>query len=269
MGGLHDRCARPAGRDGRRSPHPPRCAAGPAGRNGYPPGHCARRRRSGSQADRGRRAGRVARRVWCELGRTPAGGGAMLLELAVGAAETVLGAKACRWVRLLSAQAEAKQAAVFQAADPLPVASAVRCGNRAGRVQGLLRGRVEAFQLAQEEVEVAAATLVVAGAFEHRHECRAAVTLQQFQQGSGGSRIGLPERLGHRFAPTARVTADEGARRHFVAFQQRIDLLGQFRRVAVDAQGDPQAGWSGAFEQVFQGTQRKCRCSHSNRVSRS
>lgn len=77
----------------------------------------------------------------------------MLLELAVGAAETVLGAKACRWVRLLSAQAEAKQAAVFQAADPLPVASAVRCGNRAGRVQGLLRGRVEAFQLAQEEVE--------------------------------------------------------------------------------------------------------------------
>lgn len=74
MGGLHDRCARPAGRDGRRSPHPPRCAAGPAGRNGYPPGHCARRRRSGSQADRGRRAGRVARRVWCELGRTPAGG---------------------------------------------------------------------------------------------------------------------------------------------------------------------------------------------------
>ncbi|MEN1640193.1 helix-turn-helix domain-containing protein, partial [Pseudomonas aeruginosa] len=34
-------------------------------------------------------------------------------------------------------------------------------------------------------------------------------------QGSGGSRIGLPERLGHRFAPTARVTADEGARRHF------------------------------------------------------
>ncbi|MGS8176051.1 glycine cleavage system aminomethyltransferase GcvT [Pseudomonas aeruginosa] len=175
------------------------------------------------------------------------------LELAVGAAETVLGAKACRWVRLLSAQAEAKQAAVFQAADPLPVASAVRCGNRAGRVQGLLRGRVEAFQLAQEEVEVAAATLVVAGAFEHRHECRAAVTLQQFQQGSGGSRIGLPERLGHRFAPTARVTADEGARRHFVAFQQRIDLLGQFRRVAVDAQGDPQASWSGAFEQVFQG----------------
>lgn len=177
----------------------------------------------------------------------------MLLELAVGAAETVLGAKACRWVRLLSAQAEAKQAAVFQAADPLPVASAVRCGNRAGRVQGLLRGRVEAFQLAQEEVEVAAATLVVAGAFEHRHECRAAITLQQFQQGSGGSRIGLPERLGHRFAPTAWVTADEGARRHFVAFQQRIDLLGQFRRVAVDAQGDPQAGWSGAFEQVFQG----------------
>ncbi len=163
MGGLHDRCARPAGRDGRRSPHPPRCAAGPAGRNGYPPGHCARRRRSGSQADRGRRAGRVARRVWCELGRTPA------------------------------------------------------------------------------------------GAFEHRHECRAAITLQQFQQGSGGSRIGLPERLGHRFAPTARVTADEGARRHFVAFQQRIDQLGQFRRVAVDAQGDPQAGWSGAFEQVFQG----------------
>ncbi len=181
----------------------------------------------------------------------------MLLELAVGAAETVLGAKACRWVRLLSAQAEAKQAAVFQAADPLPVASAVRCGNRAGRVQGLLRGRVEAFQLAQEEVEVAAATLVVAGAFEHRHECRAAVTLQQFQQGSGGSRIGLPERLGHRFAPTARVTADEGARRHFVAFQQRIDQLGQFRRVAVDAQDDPQAGWSGAFEQVFQGNAEK------------
>lgn len=193
----------------------------------------------------------------------------MLLELAVGAAETVLGAKACRWVRLLSAQAEAKQAAVFQAADPLPVASAVRCGNRAGRVQGLLRGRVEAFQLAQEEVEVAAATLVVAGAFEHRHECRAAVTLQQFQQGSGGSRIGLPERLGHRFAPTARVTADEGARRHFVAFQQRIDLLGQFRRVAVDAQGDPQAGWSGASSRCSRGTQRKCRCSHSNRVSRS
>lgn len=166
----------------------------------------------------------------------------MLLELAVGAAETVLGAKACRWGRLLSAQAEAKQAAVFQAADPLPVASVVRCGNRAGRVQGLLRGRVEAFQLAQEEVEAAAATLVAAGAFEHPHECRAAVTLQQFQQRSGGSRIGLPERLGHRFAPTARVTADEGARRHFVAFQQRVDQLGQFRRVAVDAQGDPQAG---------------------------
>lgn len=107
----------------------------------------------------------------------------MLLELAVGAAETVLGAKACRWVRLLSAQAEAKQATVFQAADPLPVASAVRCGNRAGRVQGLLRGRVEAFQLAQEEVEVAAATLVVAGAFEHRHECRAAVTSSSSSKG--------------------------------------------------------------------------------------
>ncbi len=93
----------------------------------------------GAQA--GLRGGVV--RAWQNTGR----GGAMLLELAVGAAETVLGAKACRWVRLLSAQAEAKQAAVFQAADPLPVASAVRCGNRAGRVRGLLRGRVEAFQL--------------------------------------------------------------------------------------------------------------------------
>ncbi len=177
----------------------------------------------------------------------------MLLELAVGAAETVLGAKACRWVRVLAVQAEANQAAVFQAADPFPIARAVRRGGRAGRAQGLLRSRVEAFQLAQEEVEATAATLVVAGAFEHPHERSAAVTLQQFQQWLGGSRIGLPEGVGDRFAPTARVAADEGARWHFVALQQRVDQLGQFRRVAVDAQGDPQAGWSGALEQVFQG----------------
>ena len=72
----------------------------------------------------------------------------MLLELAVGAAETVLGAKACRWVRVLAVQAEANQAAVFQAADPFPIARAVRRGGRAGRAQGLLRSRVEAFQLA-------------------------------------------------------------------------------------------------------------------------
>ena len=52
----------------------------------------------------------------------------MLLELAVGAAETVLGAKACRWVRVLAVQAEANQAAVFQAADPFPIARAVRRG---------------------------------------------------------------------------------------------------------------------------------------------
>ncbi len=253
MGGLHDRCARPAGRDGRRSPHPPRCAAGPAGRNGYPPGHCARRRRSGSQADRGRRAGRVARRVWCELGRTPAGGRRNAAGAGGGRGRDSPRRKGLPMGAAPVRAGRSEAGRCFPGGGPLPVASAVRCGNRAGRVQGLLRGRVEAFQLAQEEVEVAAATLVVAGAFEHRHECRAAVTLQQFQQGSGGSRIGLPERLGHRFAPTARVTADEGARRHFVAFQQRIDLLGQFRRVAVDAQGDPQAGWSGAFEQVFQG----------------
>ena len=43
-----------------------------------------------------------------------------------------------------------------------------------------------------EEVEATAATLVVAGAFEHPHERSAAVTLQQFQQWLGGSRIGLP-----------------------------------------------------------------------------
>ena len=191
----------------------------------------------------------------------------MLLELAVGAAETVLGAKACRWVRVLAVQAEANQAAVFQAADRSNRPRRTPRG-RAGRAQGLLRSRVEAFQLAQEEVEATAATLVVAGAFEHPHERSAAVTLQQFQQWLGGSRIGLPEGVGDRFAPTARVAADEGARWHFVALQQRVDQLGQFRRVAVDAQGDPQAGWSGLSSRCSRGTQRKCRCSHSSRVSR-